>query len=254
MTLFDQLFERAGLHAKRRELSVAILVVCGIVFLATNFATGVFGLAISLAVLWLGIALELLRLIGSSRQTKLDRLWPQVFDSFENATQSGLSLQEQLEYIGQNGPERLRSEFRDLKRDLELGKELSMSLEAFRSRFGSRHADQLALLIEVTTELGTARVAESWRQAASGLRAEQAMFGEVTAKTGWVLGSAKVALAAPWLVAFVLIRLEQNRLAFETELGAMVLLIGLALSVVAYAVVNKLGTLSLPGRVFNALS
>ena len=78
------------------------------------------------------------------------------------------------------------------------------------------------------------------------------MFGEVLAKQGWVLGSTKVALAAPWLVAFLLIRLEQNRLAFETELGAFVLLTGLILSVLAYVAVNRLGQLTLPGRIFNA--
>jgi tight adherence protein B len=55
-------------------------------------------------------------------------------------------------------------------------------------------------------------------------------------------------------VAFVLVRLEQNRQAFETELGAVVLLFGLLLSIVAYAVVNKLGNLTLPGRIFNAAS
>ena len=78
------------------------------------------------------------------------------------------------------------------------------------------------------------------------------MFGEVIAKQGWVLGSAKVALAAPWLVAFLLVRLEQNRAAFETTLGAMVLITGLLLSVLAYVAVNKLGSLTLPGRIFNA--
>ena len=253
MRLFEQLCERAGMHSRRVELAILIFAIAGIVFLLTNLVTSVLGLAMSLSVLWLGFALELLRLVGSSRQLKLDRLWPQVFDSFENATQSGLSLLEQLEYLAEHGPERLKTNFQSLGRDLDKGQELSACLAKFRAGFGSRHADQLALLIEITTELGTARVAESWRLAATGLRAEQAMFGEVTAKTGWVLGSAKVALAAPWLVAFVLINLEQNRQAFQTELGALVLLLGLALSVVAYAVVNKLGSLAMPGRVFNAI-
>ena len=78
------------------------------------------------------------------------------------------------------------------------------------------------------------------------------MFGEVIAKQGWVLGSAKVALGAPWLVAFLLVRLEQNRAAFETGLGVLVLLTGLLLSLLAYVAVNKLGSLTLPGRIFNA--
>jgi tight adherence protein B len=77
-------------------------------------------------------------------------------------------------------------------------------------------------------------------------------MGEVMAKQGWVLGSAKVALVAPWLIAFVLLRLEQNREAYASELGALVLFLGLLLSLVAYATVNKLGALKLPERVFHA--
>jgi tight adherence protein B len=77
-------------------------------------------------------------------------------------------------------------------------------------------------------------------------------MGEVMAKQGWVLGSAKVALIAPWLIAFVLLRLEQNREAYASELGALVLFFGLFLSLVAYALVNKLGKLRVPERVFYA--
>jgi hypothetical protein len=53
------------------------------------------------------------------------------------------------------------------------------------------------------------------------------------------------------LVAVILIQLPQNKLAFATELGALVLVLGLALSVIAYALVNRLGRLPLPGRVLN---
>lgn len=254
MKLFNDLSAWAGLHSRRAELLVSIATITALVFLSTQLVTGVTGLSVSLSILSLAVAIEVLRLAGGARQTKLDQLWPQVFDSFQNATQSGLSLQEQLGYLGQKGPIRLREHFARLEFDISSGKELGVCLGAFRDAIGSRHADQLALLIEVTTELGTAGVSESWRKAAMHLRAEQATFGEVLTKKGWVLGSAKVALIAPWLVAFVLVRLEQNRQAFETELGAVVLLFGLLLSIVAYAVVNKLGNLTLPGRIFNAAS
>ena len=252
MNFFSLLISSAGLYSKRKEtyvLAATAIILSGVLVQA---ATGVMGLSLSLSALTAGAVIEVIRLRARSRQNHLDRLWPRVFDSFQNATQSGLSLLEQLEYLATVGPARLRKHFARLHGDLDRGNDIAESLEVFREGIGSRQADSLSLLIEVTTELGTAGVAESWRKAAANLRAEQAMFGEVIAKQGWVLGSAKVALAAPWLVAFLLVRLEQNRAAFETALGAMVLITGLLLSALAYVAVNKLGSVTLPGRIFNA--
>ncbi len=95
-------------------------------------------------------------------------------------------------------------------------------------------------------------MAKTWEAAASELRSEQAIFGQVLAKQGWVMGSAKISLVAPWLIALVLIQLEQNRQAFATELGALVLVLGLALSALAYFFVNRLAKLAMPQRIFNA--
>ena len=94
-------------------------------------------------------------------------------------------------------------------------------------------------------------MAKTWAQAAAELRQDQALLGQVLAKQGWVSASAKVALAAPWLIALVLIQLPQNRVAFSSELGAAVLATGLGLSFVAFAMVNRLGKLNLPGRIFH---
>lgn len=252
MKFYNQLISAAGLFPKRKEVLVLYIFFTLATGLLVQFATSVSGLSLSLTALAAGLGIELLRLKGQARQSRLEKLWPQVFDSFQNAAQSGLSLQEQLSYLGSSGPEGLRKDFVLLDKQLESGKDLGECLEVFRKRIGSRHADKLSLLIEIATELGNSHIANSWKTASTNLRIEQAMFGEVLAKQGWVLGSAKVALAAPWLVAFLLIRLEQNRLAFETELGALVLLSGLILSVLAYVAVNRLGQLTLPGRIFNA--
>lgn len=254
MKFYSQLISAAGLYPRRQEVLAVYIFLIAATGLVFQLFTGVLGLSLSLAALSAGIGIELMRLKGQARQNHLEKLWPQIFDSFQNAALSGLSLQEQLSYLATSGPERLRKDFALMEQELERGKELSDCLRVFRDRIGSRHADKLSLLLEISTELGNAHIAESWKKASQNLRSEQAMFGEVLAKQGWVLGSAKVALAAPWLVAFLLIRLEQNRAAFETELGALVLVSGLLLSALAYAAVNKLGQLTLPGRIFNAVS
>lgn len=252
MRLYDQLLQSAGLFGRRNEIAVLILLLVMLATLLTFFATGVIGMALSVGVLALGAALEILRLKASARQKALDALWPQVFDSFQNAAASNLSTLEQLEYLSIKGPERLRPQFAVLHLQLDAGLALGAALDGFKSRVGSRHADSLALLIEIATELGGRGLGGWWKKAATEIRTEQALMGELMAKQGWVLGSAKVALIAPWLIAFVLLGLEQNREAYASELGALVLFFGLFLSLVAYALVNKLGKLRVPERVFYA--
>lgn len=254
MKFYSQLISAAGLNPRRQEVLTGYIFLVLATGLLVQLVTGVAGLSFCLAAMSAGLGIELIRLKGKARQAHLEKLWPQVFDSFQNAAQSGISILEQSAYLSTSGPERLRGEFALLERELERGKPLSECLTVFRNRIGSRHADKLSLLIEISSELGSADIAESWKKASINLRAEQAIFGEVLAKQGWVLGSAKVALVAPWLVAFLLIRLEQNRAAFETDLGALVLLVGLLMSVLAYVAVNKLGQLTLPGRIFNAIA
>jgi tight adherence protein B len=252
MRFIDPLLQSAGLHTRKTQLLIAISFLTSLSFLVSYFTTGVFGMAISVAILAMGAQLEAIRLKASARQKAFDALWPQVFDSFQNASAANLSTLEQLEYLANKGPIRLREQFRVLHAQLDAGIELASALQGFKRRIGSRHADFLAILIEISTELGGRGLGDWWRRAASDIRQEQALMGEVMAKQGWVLGSAKVALVAPWLIAFVLLRLEQNREAYASELGALVLFLGLLLSLVAYATVNKLGALKLPERVFHA--
>lgn len=250
MPLVDSLLQAAGLHSKKNQVLIAISLLTSLSFLLSYFTTGVIGMAISVAVLAMGAQLEIIRLRASARQKAFDSLWPQVFDSFQNATAANLSTLEQLHYLATRGPLLLREQFRVLHDQLDAGIELSTALESFRSRIGSRHADFLAILIEISTELGGRGLGDWWKRAATEIRQEHALMGEVMAKQGWVLGSAKVALVAPWLIAFVLLRLEQNREAYASELGALVLFFGLLLSMLAYALVNKLGALRVPERVF----
>lgn len=252
MRFLNELLESAGLQGRRQEVLLAGFLAVALAMIASYLSTGVLGMAISLGALTLGAVLEAIRLKASARQKAFDELWPQVFDSFQNAASANLSILEQLEYLGAKGPLRLRPQFRLLHAQLDAGLPLGDCLESFKKRMGSRHADYLALLIEITTELGGRGLGEWWKKAASELRREQALMGEVLAKQGWVIGSAKVALIAPWLIAFVLLRLEQNREAYASELGAMVLFFGLLLSVFAYALVNRLGRLRVPERVFHA--
>jgi tight adherence protein B len=76
--------------------------------------------------------------------------------------------------------------------------------------------------LTVSSELGVVGQRQAWRNASDHLRQSLRLHGEVVAKQGWVVGSAKVALLAPWAIALLLMQLQGNRAAFATNTGTLV--------------------------------
>jgi len=210
---------------------------------------GVWGVTISASVLCFGVAIELAKGLEKSRQQRLAKLWPQVFDSFYSAQAAGIELTAQLTELSRRGPAPLRRAFGVLNDDLSR-LSLADSLSRFTEALASREADLLATLLTLNVELGSVGQRQAWRTASEHLRQSLRLHGEVVAKQSWVVGSAKVALLAPWAIALMLMQLPGNRVAFAASAGTLVLIGGLALSLLGYFLVNRLGRLPIQPRVF----
>ncbi|MEK9536160.1 MAG: type II secretion system F family protein [Aquiluna sp.] len=249
--MIRNLLESSGLAHRSAELVTIALGSALLVGMAVFIGTRIPGLALCLTVMSLVVWLEVLRAAASRRQRRLDSIWPVVFDSLRSGAQSGMPIGEQLEYLALEGPEELREQFGLLLKEIERGDDTEVALEHFKNRMGSRSADFLAIVLLLVEEVGGRGEADNWEQAARDIRQEQAVIAQVRAKQGWVLGSAKIALLAPWLICLLLLNVEQNRLAFSTHQGSLVLVMGLLLSLFAYFLTNLLGRLRLPERVFN---
>jgi tight adherence protein B len=80
-------------------------------------------------------------------------------------------------------------------------------------------------------------------------RSEIALWGELESKQGWVAGTAKLAIAAPWLIVATLAVRPENVAIYNTTEGTGVLVVGLLVSLIAYRLVGLMGSLSKPSRV-----
>lgn len=251
MKFYSELLERAGLTSRTKEVALLLFSIPAIAALLVFAAVGVLGLSLCIAALVLAAGIEVLRLLGERRLSAMEANWPAVFDIVQSGVASGLSFSEQLEYLAESAPISHRQGFRAAFDALERGHADVEVLEELKKYFASRHGDLLALLMQLERELGGVGMEKTLSDATSNVRREIGELGQLLAKQGWVSLSAKLALLAPWLVALVLVQLPQNREAFATPLGALVLVLGLALSLFAYALVNQLGQLTLPKRVLN---
>jgi tight adherence protein B len=251
MKLWRDLAAAAGFGLFAEHLLLGILIICAFIGTLIYLLSTISGLALSIALLSFGIALEVLRSIGNSRQRALDQVWPGIFDLLRSGAEAGLTTHEQIDYLAAESPVSVRRFFKQLSTDVDGGQTISQALSSFQKSVGSRSGDFFAMVLLITTELGGRGEAGIWARASSEIRSEQQLLAQVLAKQGWVLGSAKMAVLAPWLIVFVLLSVESNRIAFATPGGTAVLFTGLALSVFAYFLTSSLGRLPMPQRVFN---
>jgi tight adherence protein B len=126
------------------------------------------------------------------------------------------------------------------------------TLDLLKADLGEVHADRLCENLRLSASGGGESLAESLRQQSKQLRADVALWGELNSKQGWIAGTAKLAVAAPWIVVAMLSIRPENAAVYNTSSGVAILLVGFVVSVFAYRLIHFLGTLPQQPRVFVA--
>jgi tight adherence protein B len=244
------MLEAAGL-ARYSPAQVLVFGISSAVLVASwvQLSFEVLGLTIFAALATLGTSLEALRLRARQRSDQLAKLWPEVLDSLQSAASSGFGIVDSLEEISRLGPLQLRPAFRELVQRIDSGFGMDQSLDWFKSQLGQIQADRFVELIRIVYRSGGVGYLDSLRDQALRTRSEIALWAELDSKQGWITGTAKLAIVAPWIVVATLAARAENVAIYNTAEGTGVLVIGLLVSLIAYRMVALLGSLSKPGRV-----
>lgn len=211
---------------------------------------GVIGLSLFGFLAVIGFVMEGLMIRAKSRTQALTKLWPEVLDSLHSSLASGYGLVDSLAEIATSGPSRFRPIFANLVNQLDAGKSLDEGLDWFKSRFGQLQADRLAETIRVVQSAGGAGLLPALRTQSSMTRAEIALIGELETKQGWITGTAKLSIIAPWIIVATLASRSENVAIYNTNEGLGILALGLIISLLAFRMVTTLGQLTLPNRTF----
>lgn len=227
------------------SLAAAILVASWL-----HISFGVIGLSLFGFLAVIGFVMEGLTIRAKARTQALTKLWPEVLDSLHSSLASGYGLVDSLAEIATSGPSRFRPIFASFVSQLDAGKSLDESLDWFKSRFGQLQADRLAETIRVVQSAGGAGLLQALRTQSSMTRSEIALIGELETKQGWITGTAKLSIVAPWIIVATLATRAENVTIYNTNEGLGILSFGLLVSLLAFRMVTALGQLSLPDRTF----
>jgi len=248
LKLRDRL-KQAGIKDNRRFLVLLLLSAIATFALVTEF-DGLAVLALAVTAGEVALVLESVGRRARRRAVAVTEAWPSVLESLESAAIAGLSLLEAFRELAEAHSFAVANEFAELVADLESGLSMDAALANFGSRFGLPCCDLTVETLRQVVRSGGQGLVLALRSQADSARHQELIVGEVQAKQGWVIGTAKLAVAAPWVViAMVSLRAENARL-YASPTGVAITIFGLGASVIAFRFVTLLGKVDFERRVF----
>lgn len=224
---------------------ISVAVGAGLALFFRVPALGVFG-ALGLV----GFSLELLAGLAKKRRSELLKLWPEVVDSIASAVAAGISLPEAFQQLSNRGPMRLRMAFGGFNQRLDVGWGTLDALDWLKSQFGEVHSDRLIEVLRLSTQNGGEALGVALKSQSKQLREDIVLLGQLESKQGWVSGTAKLAVASPWIIVAMLSIRPENAAIYNSTSGAVVLLVGFLISIGAYRVIHLMSLLPQQPRVF----
>ena len=252
-----------GLHRRTRELlaqagvegvtprqlfavSTGVGVVVFVLVLGTSRVP-----VIALAFAGFGalLPLVLVRRRRSQRTMELREVWPEAVDNLASGVRAGLSLPEALAQLGVRGPEQLRSPFRRFGEDYRATGRFGDSLDQLKDDLADPVGDRVVEALRMAREVGGTDLGRLLRTLSAFLREDARTRAELQTRQGWTVNAARLALCAPWALLLLLATRADAVAAYNTPLGAVVLLVGGGVSFLAYRVMLRIARLPVERRV-----
>jgi tight adherence protein B len=249
--MLARLYASAGLgHISAPRITVALFGLAAGLALSLVRLNGIWGFGVAGFVLSLIAALEVLRLLSQQREQALVSALPEVIEAIAAGISSGEELGQTLLVQATHGPRALKKSFATFAREQRAGQPLEAGLSWLQVELSNVYADQLIQLLLVSLRSGGSGLVANLQSLSEMIRKQGALDGELAAKQGWVTGTAKLGLAAPWFIVLFLNARPEAHAFYTSAAGFTLLSVGLFVCLIAYAAIIATGRLPKPKRVF----
>ena len=167
--------------------------------------------------------------------------WPTLLDDITSAVRAGMNLPEAIARAGERS--QLSHEFAAFESAYRRSGDFTGSVLDLRTRIDEPVFDQLAQALVVTREVGGTDLTGVLRSLGIFIRDEIHLRGELEARQSWTVNSARMAVAAPWIVLVLLSSRPATIAAYSDLTGALVLVAVAACSALAYALMVRIAKL-----------
>jgi tight adherence protein B len=247
--LSDELAQAGYDAVTPRSLLGACVTAFVLIFLVFAATTKVIPVALCFAMMAAYAPILLVRMRARRRRAVMRDLWPDVVDNIGSAVRAGLALPEALSQLTIRGPEELRPAFAAFAEDYRATGRFQECLDRLKERLSDPVADRLIESLRIAREVGGSDLGRLLRTLSAFLREDARTRAELETRQGWTINAARLAVAAPWIVLAMLSTRPDSLQAYSRPAGVLVLVIGGALSFVAYRLMVRVGRLPEEGRV-----
>ena len=182
------------------------------------------------------------------RHNELAEVWPDAVDNLASAVRAGMSLAEAVSGLGERGPEPLREAFVGFARDYQLSGRFEECLDRLKERLADPVGDRVVEGLRVARQVGGGDLGRLLRNLSAHLRDDARTRSELEARQSWAVNGARLAVAAPWLVLLTMSFQREVISRYASAAGAVVLVTGALLCLVAYRLMVRIGRLPVDRR------
>jgi tight adherence protein B len=233
---------QAGLGRVTPLTFIVVSLVLGVVGGAVVFAlVPVTSLAVAAGVVAVVVPSALVTVRARARRRATRVIWPDVVDHLVSAVRSGLALPDSVVTLARAGPAVTRPAFAEFETEYRATGNFGLCIGQLKDRLADPVADRILETLRMSREVGGSELTTVLRNLAAYLRQEAAIRSEVEARQSWVMNAARLGVAAPWIVLLLLASRPEAAAAYNTAAGAALVVIGLAVSVVAYRIMVAVG-------------
>ncbi|MPV49888.1 MULTISPECIES: type II secretion system F family protein [unclassified Pseudactinotalea] len=241
---------QAGMHQVTPTALAAVSIgLALVVYLGGLALSGSVAVSCSFALMAAAAPAGYVQFRARRRIREVRELWPDVVDDLLSAIRAGMSLPEAMLALADRGPAELRPDFAVFAADYRATGRFSDSLDLLKDRLADPVADRIIEALRLTREVGGTELGRLLRTLSQFLRDDLRTRAELAARQSWTVNGARVAAVAPWIVLALLATRGETARAFDTAAGVVVLVIGAAVTVVAYALMVRIGRLPEDARV-----
>lgn len=237
----------AGVAARSFVLLCSGLALAA--FLAIQLVSGAVPVSLAFAAMAGYLPVAVVSGRAHRRLREFAEVWPEAVDNLASAVRAGMSLPEALSGLATRGPEPLRPAFEAFALDYQVTGRFAESLDRLKVRLSDPVGDRVVEGLRIAREVGGGELGRLLRNLSAYLRDDARTRSELESRQAWTINGARLAVAAPWIVLFLLCFQQDVIGRYSSPAGAVVVFGGAACCIVAYRLMMRIGRLPTERRI-----
>lgn len=179
----------------------------------------------------------------AKRYQRLRVAWPGVIDHIRAGIRSGSDVVGSLMALPDTLPQDITEGLALFREDIRSGMNADSALRELGGRFADPVGDRIVEVLRMAHAVGGTDLPGVLSSLQQSVREDIAVREDAHAKQSWVRSAAVLAVSAPWVVLVVISSRGETLEAYRSVEGTGILLVGAVVSLVAFRIMQKIGSL-----------